>query len=163
MDWVRRKGTTGEVKTCAQFSEEEKFLFQCVICKFVSEHDIPLDLVLNPDQTLLSYVSPTKCTFDLKGSTTVPIKGVNDKRQITATFAVYASGSFLPLQLMYNGKIKLFPYLKAKKEELSYSKEQCSLIVTDIFKGQENAEIKELCSKNECELVIVPHTLTKKF
>ena len=31
------------------------------------------------------------------------------------------------------------------------------------FKGQDNAEIKELCSKNQCELVIVPHKLTHKF
>ena len=27
------------------------------------------------------------------------------------------------------------------------------------FKGHDNAEIKELGSKNECELVIVPHNL----
>ena len=35
-----------------------------------------------------------------------------------------------------------FPYFK-----LGYSKEQYSLIVMDIFKDQDNAEIKELCSK----------------
>ena len=33
----------------------------------------------------------------------------------------------------------------------------------DTFKGQNNAEIKELCSKTECELVIVPHNLTNRF
>ena len=33
----------------------------------------------------------------------------------------------------------------------------------DTFKGQDNAEIKELSSKNECELVIVPSNLTSKF
>ena len=33
----------------------------------------------------------------------------------------------------------------------------------DTFKGQNNAEIKELCSKTECELVIEPHNLTSKF
>ena len=33
----------------------------------------------------------------------------------------------------------------------------------DTFTGQENAEMKELCSKNECELVIVQCNLTNKF
>ena len=133
----------------------------------------------------------------MKGSTTVPIKGVDDKRQITATFRVSASGSFVPIQFMYSCKNKRclpkydFPnrfdvtftpnhwssfdmcvslfekiiilYLKEKKEELGYPKEQYSLIVMDAFKGQDNAEIKELCSKNECEVVIVPHNLTIKL
>ena len=62
--------------------------------------------MLNLDQTPFSYVSPEKYTFGLKGSKTVPIKGVDDKRQITVTFAVTASGSFLQIQLIYSGKTK---------------------------------------------------------
>ena len=63
------------------------------------KHDIPLDLVLNLDQTPLSYVSPGKYTFYLKGSSTVTIKGVDDNRQITVTFTVSATDAFLPIQL----------------------------------------------------------------
>ena len=33
----------------------------------------------------------------------------------------------------------------------------------DTFKGQDNEEMKRLCAKNNCELVIVPHNLTNKF
>ena len=191
MDWVKRKGTTGKVEPCSKFLEEEKFTFQRAITKPVSDRDIPIKLVLNLDQT------PGKYTFDLKGSKTVPIKGVDDKRQITATFTVTASGSFLPIQLIYSGKTKrslpkfdfpkcfhvtftpnhwsnyekcislfkkiIFPYLKSKKEELGYPKEQYSLIVMDTFKRQDNADIKKLCLKNDCELVIVPHNSTNKF
>ena len=62
--------------------------------------------MLNLDQTSLSCVSPGKYTFDSKGSKTVPMKGVDDKRQITATFTVAGSGSFLPIQLIYSGKTK---------------------------------------------------------
>ena len=197
MDWVKRKGTTGKIEPCSKFLEEEKFTFQRAIGKVVSDHDIPIELVLNLDQTPLSYVSPGKYTFDLMSSKTVPIKGVNDKRQITAIFTVTASGEFLPIQLIYSGKTKrslpkfefpkafdvtftpnhwsnyekcvslfkkiIFPYLKSKKEELGYPKEQYSLIIMDTFKGQDNADIKELCLKNGCELVIVPHNLTNKF
>ena len=106
MDWVKRKETTGKVEPCSKFLEEEKFTFQRVIAKAVSDHDIPMELVLNLDQTPLSYVSPGKWTFDLKGSKIVPVKGVDDKRQVTATFTVTASGSFLPIQLIYSGKTK---------------------------------------------------------
>ena len=197
MEWVKRKGTTGKVEPSEKFLDEEKFTFQREISKVVTDHDIPLDLVLNLDQTPLSYVSPGKYTFCMKGSTTVPIKGVDDKRQITATFTVSASGVFLPIQLIYQGKTKrclpkfkfpkefqvtftknhwsnfgkcvdlfqkiIFPYLHAKKMELGYPDEQFSLIITDTFKGQDNEEIKNLCNRNNCELVIVPHNLTNKF
>ena len=57
----------------------------------------------------------------------------------------------------------IFPYLKSKKEGLGYPKKQYSLIVMDTFKGQENAEIKALCLKNDLEFVTVPHNLTNKF
>ena len=57
----------------------------------------------------------------------------------------------------------IFPYLKVKKEELGYPKEQYSLILMYTFKDQDNAEIKELSSKNDSELVIVPHNLTIKL
>ena len=57
-----------------KFLEEEKFTFQRAISKFVSDHYIPLELALSLDQSLLSYVSPGKYTFDLKGSKTVPVK-----------------------------------------------------------------------------------------
>ena len=57
----------------------------------------------------------------------------------------------------------IFPYLKVKKEELGYPKEQNSLIVMDTFKGQDNIEIKALSLKNDFELVIVAHNLTNKF
>ena len=33
----------------------------------------------------------------------------------------------------------------------------------DTFKGQDNDILKEFCSINRCELVIVPHNLTNKF
>ena len=57
----------------------------------------------------------------------------------------------------------IFPYLKKKKEENGLPKEQHSLVIMDTFKGQDNDVLKEFCSKNRCELVIVPHNLTNKF
>lgn len=53
--------------------------------------------------------------------------------------------------------------MSQKKKELQYPSEQYSLVIMDTFKGQDNDAIKELCAKNNCELVIVPHNLTNKF
>ena len=104
MDWVKRKGTTGKVEPSAQFLE--KFIFQRAISTVLYNHDIPADLVINLDQTPLSYVSPGKYTFIFKGAKNVLIKSVDDKRQVTATFAISATGEFLPTQLIYRGKAK---------------------------------------------------------
>ena len=106
LNWSKRKGTTGKVEPSSQFLAEEKFTFQRAISAAISLHDIPDSLVLNIDQTPLAYVSPGKYTFSSKGAKNVPIKGVDDKRQITATFAVSSTGSFLPMQLIYSGKTR---------------------------------------------------------
>ena len=47
-----------------------------------------------------------KYTFHFKRSKCVPVKGVDDKRQIAATFSVSAVGEFLPMQTIYWGKTK---------------------------------------------------------
>ena len=57
MEWVKRKRTTRKVEPPEKFLPEEIFSYQ---------RDLPLDLVLNLDQTPLSYVSPGKYTFCLK-------------------------------------------------------------------------------------------------
>ena len=100
VDLVKRKGTTGKVEPSGKLLQEEKFSYQRKISRAVLDHDISLDLV-NLNQTPLSYVLPSKYTFYLKGSTTVPIKGVDDNRQITATSTLSTTGVFLPIQLIY--------------------------------------------------------------
>ena len=106
MKWTKRKGTTGKVEPSQQFLDEEKLTFQRNISTIVEDHDIPKDLILNLYQTPLSYVSPGKYIFNPKGAKTIPIKGVDGKRQITATFSSSMTGSFLPIQLIYEGKTR---------------------------------------------------------
>ena len=93
------------IEPCVKFLEEEKLLFQRAISKFVLERDIPIDLVLNLDQAPLSYVSPGKYTFDLKDSSTFPIKGVDEKLQMITTFTVSASSFFY----LFNSSIMVKP------------------------------------------------------
>ena len=75
-----------------QFLAEEKFSFQTNISALVSESDIPPSQIINMDQTHLSYVNAGKYTLSFKGAKNIPIKVVDDKRQITATFAVSCNG-----------------------------------------------------------------------
>ena len=70
-------------------------------------HSIPPQLVLNADQTPSSYVSVGKQTMASRGSKSVPIAGLTDKRNITLTFTVSLAGEFLPMQVIYAGKTKL--------------------------------------------------------
>ena len=107
MDWVKRKGTTEKVKPSPQFFlAEEKFASQIVISTVVYNHDIPADPVIKLDQTPLSYVCPGKYTFNSNGAKNVPIKDLDGKRLITATFAISATGEFLPMRLIYLVKQK---------------------------------------------------------
>ena len=87
-EWSKRKGTTSKIEPINQFLLEEKLTFQKRIASIIEEHYIPKELILNLDQTPLSYVFPGKYTFNPKGAKTVPIKGIDVKRQITATFIV---------------------------------------------------------------------------
>ena len=70
----------------------------------ILDYDILSQLVLDLDQTPHAYVYAGKHTFSLKGSKNVPIKVLDDKRQITTTFVVTAAGSFLPREVVYQGK-----------------------------------------------------------
>ena len=107
LKWGKRKGTTGNVDSPPQVLAEEKFTFQRTISTAILEHNIPA-LVVNLNQTPLSYVSPGKYKFNFKGAKNVPIKGIDDKRQISATFVVFITGKFLPIQLIYKVKTKRF-------------------------------------------------------
>ena len=49
------------------------------------------------------------------------------------------------------------------KRENGYPEEQYALIIMDTFKGQDNDRLRELCSENYCEVVIVSHNLSNKF
>ena len=106
MNWTKWKSVTGKVEPSKKFLEEEKFILQRELSSVTLDHDISSELVLNLDQTPLSYVSPGKYPFFIEEVKNVPIKGLNDKKQLTATFVVTATGFSLPIQLIYQGKSK---------------------------------------------------------
>ena len=100
----RRKATTEKVPIAPGLLREAKLNFQRQIKELQEWHQIPDDLIINFDQTPLSYVCSPNHTLHLKGGKSVPIVGKGKSKQITGTFSCTMSGLFLPMQLIYQGK-----------------------------------------------------------
>lgn len=95
MNWTKLKGALGKVEPFKKFLKKEQFIFQSKTSIVILDHDIPSGFVVNLDQTFLFYVSPGKYSYSSKGLKNVPIKGLNDKRQIKSTFVVTTTDFFL--------------------------------------------------------------------
>ena len=87
--------------------QEEKLSCQREISWVVLDHDIPLDLVHILDQNPLSYVSPGKYTICLKRSITFLIKGVDNKRYVSAKFTV-SDTCVVPVHLIIKVQQRMF-------------------------------------------------------
>ena len=62
-------------------------------------------MILKFDQIPCKYVPVPTTTLAERNSKQVAIKGIDDKRAITATFTITLDGNFLGMQLIYGGKI----------------------------------------------------------
>ena len=84
--------------TEANFSElKQSFLSN--LRDSVIMDEVPLELVLNWDQTSIKIVPIDALTMDVRGSQRVELIGLKDKQQITAVFCGTLVGNFLPVQL----------------------------------------------------------------
>ena len=104
MGFVKHKCTTSTKKLMPEEFEDVKTQFLEDIEIVAKMKDIPPQLVINWDQTMIKYVPVSSWTQEKKGAKSVEIIGTDDKRQITATVAGTMSGEFLPAQLIYGGK-----------------------------------------------------------
>ena len=111
--------------------------------------EIPDELIINWDQTAIKYVPVSEWTMTEYKSKRVEMSGVDDKRQITATFAASLSGSFLPIQLVYEGKTpKCHPSIDFPKDwHITHSS---------------NHWCNEETMKSYVHLVIVPYVQEKR-
>ena len=101
---VRRMATTSKIPVARGLLREDKYTFQRKINELIKWHEIPDDLVMNFDQMPLSYVTIGTTTLEFKGAKSVPVKGKGKGKQITGTFTASATGTFIPMQLIYAGK-----------------------------------------------------------
>eukprot|EP00795_Rhopilema_esculentum_P006675 gene6675-12231_t len=96
--------TTCKIAVAPALLKEEKFTFQRNIKTEDDIHSISEEIILNSDQTPLSYVCTSNTTLEVQGTKSVLIVGKGKKKQITGTFIVGADGDFLPMQLIYAEK-----------------------------------------------------------
>lgn len=103
MKFTKRRATT-KCGISPQVFREVKTQFLQDVIDIVKMEDIPPQLIFNWDQTGLHLVPSSSWTMARKGSKRVEMKGMEDKRQITAVFCGTLCGEFLPIQLIYTGK-----------------------------------------------------------
>ena len=103
---VKRMVTTSKIPIAPGLLKEKQLTFQREIQVLIKWHDIPEDLVLNFNQTPLSYITVGNDTLEFEGAKSVPVKGKGKRKQTTRTFAISATGRILPMQLIYAGKAK---------------------------------------------------------
>ena len=90
----RCMATTCKIPVAPALLEEEKFTFQRNIITLAKKHKIPEELILNYDQTPLSYECTSDTTLEVRRSKSVPIVGKGKQKQITGTLTVSADGNF---------------------------------------------------------------------
>ena len=103
MGFVKRKAMT-KAKISVEDFEEIKKDYLLDIEVVVAMDEIPMELIINFDQTGKHYVPVSDWTMAEEGAKRVELVGKDDKRQMTAVFAGSMSGQFLPPQLIYQGK-----------------------------------------------------------
>ena len=101
--WKKWKRTTEKVEPLEQFPQRGKINISEKNSSLAVKHSIPEGLIINLDQTSVSFITPGKYTFDVGSTKTVPVKG-----QITATFSFSMSGKYLPTEVIYGGKTKRY-------------------------------------------------------
>ena len=104
MGFVKRRVNTKAKVTVEHFDELKK-LFLLEFNNAVEMDEVPSELVINWDQTGINYIPISSWTMEEEGLKRVEVADKDDKWQLTALFACSMSGDFLPIQLVYQGKI----------------------------------------------------------
>ena len=142
--------------------QEAELLFLHNIVTLSEEHNIPESLVMNLDQTPLKYV-PVSHNMTKKGVKSVSIAGSGDKRGITGMFVITLDGKFLPIQLIYGGKMKQSLPRRKFPESFSLSvnpkhfsnTEKSIKIINEILVPHVEKEREKLGDKSQPALLIL--------
>ena len=105
MSFVRYMKTSSKVTIPGGARKKLEYFFRHEIVAMIEKYKILHSMRINIDETPLKYVSVENFTLVQKGSTAVIVGGVNDKRCIAGTFGISFKGNFLPIKLIYAGKL----------------------------------------------------------
>ena len=88
MDYVQRKATTAKPIIAPGLILEISLTFSNDIKKIVQAHEIPAEMIININQTLLPFLLISNYTLAEKGTSRVSVLGTSDYHQITGTFSL---------------------------------------------------------------------------
>ena len=163
MDCRRRAATTGKVEVPDAVKEEVGLSFYYTIVQKVIRHNIPPSLTMNLDQTPSKFVPGSKATQAKIGSTTIPIAGSTEKKDITLTFVTALDGAFLPIQVICECKttrcllqVKFQESFCVSFNEKPWGNERESLkTIGNIIVPYDTKEREKLSSPNQPALLIM--------
>ncbi len=84
----------------------------------IKEEDIPLELIVNTDQTQVVYAQGSNLTWAETGTKQVTTVGSNEKHALTAVLSISNSSEMLPVQAIYDGSTS---HSLPKKDALHYT------------------------------------------
>jgi hypothetical protein len=102
LQWSERRATKAAQKLPEDWEDvcEQAFLRRAHIIK---EEDIPIELLVNSDQTGVVLGPGSKLTWAPRGSKQVTLIGKEEKRAFTVLLSICANGFTLPMQAVYEG------------------------------------------------------------
>eukprot|EP00661_Eupelagonemidae_sp_cell13_P005367 gene5367-603_t len=118
--------------------EAQKQRFHRAVTRIVLEHSIPLDLIINFDETGNLLIPLVAHTFAPKGVEKVVIQGSEEKRAETITVGVSAAGEKVPPQ-------KICPNIRNR---LGLPASQKVLLIIDVFAAHLTDAVKEKLKEN---------------
>jgi hypothetical protein len=102
LQMTRRRGTKAAKKLPENFDEMKANFLERISSK-VRRFSIPVQLIINLDETGARIVPVSAWTLEKKGAKSVPITSIDDKREITVVLACTAAGELLCPQIIYQG------------------------------------------------------------
>lgn len=103
MGYVKRKACS-KAKIDVERFKEIKEVFLLDVKNVITMDEIPVELIINFDQTALNYVPATSWTMEKEGTKRVEVVAKDDKWQITAVFGGSMSGDFCRLSWFMRAK-----------------------------------------------------------
>lgn len=103
LDFSYRTGTQAAQKLPPEW-ENDCLDMSMRLTWHIGVNHVPPELVINADQTGVSYLGTGNKTWEIRGAKQVPTIGNGEKRQFTIMVAITASGMMLPWQVIFKGK-----------------------------------------------------------
>ena len=166
--------------------EEKMTKFHAAVKEAIKQNQYPLELIGNMDETSMYFDMASNTTIEKKGTKSVSIRTTGaEKRHLTVVLAASADGSMLPPFVIFKGKRKLknlsvprgwvvtvqqkgwmdVDLMKHWVQEiwLKYTSRRKALLVMDSFSAHCTEEIRDLLSRNNTDIALIPGGCTSKL